>query len=449
MNPLSSETVLTVSQLTRALKNLLEDRFRFIKICGEISNLRTPFSGHSYFTLKDEDAQIRGVLFKQQKRFVDLRLEDGQEVVCFGRISLYEPRGEYQIIIDSIELFGQGKLQLEFERLKKKLVARGYFDTEQKKPLPPYPRRLVIITSPTGAALQDFLKIHTIRNSPVHLQILPVRVQGNGAADEIRQAIKKANLLENIDAVVLCRGGGSIEDLWAFNEEIVAEAIYSSRLPIVTGIGHEIDFTIADLCCDFRCPTPTAAAEHLLFDAQALREHIAGIKRQIQRSFQRSLELNTRQLRHSRTFLANYSGVLVKAEHRLEITKSYLGQSMLSSLAVKEKSVDHLFNRLQILAPGNRIAVQEKHLQHLIKQLKTQMKYLLEKKNATFSRQASLLNSVSPLATLSRGYSVARKKQKRDDGYEIISSSDQVEIGDKINVLFHRGELNCQVQSKK
>ncbi|MBU1566683.1 MAG: exodeoxyribonuclease VII large subunit, partial [Proteobacteria bacterium] len=218
MNTINKESILTVSQLTAAIKDILETEYRFVKICGEISNLKTPFSGHSYFTLKDSGAQIRAVLFKQQKRFVELNVQDGQQVVVFGRISLYEPRGEYQIVADSIELYGIGKLLKEFEQLKRKLADKGYFAVEFKKPLPPYPGKIIIISSPTGAAIQDFLKIVKNRMSPVHIQILPVKVQGKTAAAEIAKAIGIAQKIADADVIVLCRGGGSIEDLWAFNE---------------------------------------------------------------------------------------------------------------------------------------------------------------------------------------------------------------------------------------
>jgi exodeoxyribonuclease VII large subunit len=305
MNRIETEPILTVSQLTRSIKTILEKEYRFVRISGEISNLKTPFSGHSYFTLKDGSSQIRGVLFKQQKRFVELTLKDGQEVVCFGRVTVYEPRGEYQLVIDNVDLFGTGRLQAEFERLKRKLSDRGYFSASIKKPLPAYPGRIVIISSPTGAAIQDFLKSTRNRQSPLHIQILPVRVQGTEAAGEIARAIQTANSIKDVDIIVLCRGGGSLEDLWAFNEEKVADAIHLSEIPIVTGIGHEIDFTIADFCADYRCPTPTGVAEKIVPDSHTLLHHIRTLQNSQRNRVQRKITFLDRQLQNSLRVLGN------------------------------------------------------------------------------------------------------------------------------------------------
>ncbi|WP_457576291.1 exodeoxyribonuclease VII large subunit, partial [Desulfomarina sp.] len=276
-----SPTVLTVTELTSSIKTLLEGEYRFIRIKGEVSNLRVPFSGHSYFSLKDSHSQIRAVLFKNQKRFVSHSLEDGQQIICFGRISVYEPRGDYQIIIDSIEHLGTGHLQIEFEKLKTRLASEGLFSHDIKKKIPTLPFKIIIISSPTGAALQDFLKIYSSRNFPACLQILPVRVQGEQAAKEIASAIESANRIKDADILILCRGGGSIEDLWAFNEELTARAIYRSKIPVVTGIGHETDFTIADFCADLRCPTPTGAATAILPDGGELCKILKLLKRRM------------------------------------------------------------------------------------------------------------------------------------------------------------------------
>ncbi len=445
MNTLNKEAILTVSQFTAALKDILETQYRFVRICGEISNLKIPFSGHCYFTLKDAGAQIRAVLFKQQKRFVDLTLQDGQQVVVFGRISVYEPRGEYQIMVDSIELYGIGKLLREFEQLKRKLADKGYFAAEFKKPLPPYPGKIIVISSPTGAAIQDFLKIVGNRKSPVHIQILPVKVQGKTAAAEIAKAIDLAQWIAGADIIVLCRGGGSIEDLWAFNEEIVAEAIHRSKLPVVTGIGHEVDFTIADFCADFRCPTPTGAAEKLVPDAVMLRQHIRSLRASLQLRIERKLRFIEQQLEHHKKMLGDMRNVFNGFEFRLHLGKSHLLQAMIGYLQEREQKYQLLNRALQKEIPSTRIEAQGQRIHMLVMQLKNHMQRTLEKKQAALAEQASLLHGVSPLATLARGYAIVRKKLPEDSGWRVVSRARDAQVGEELHVLLHEGQLECVV----
>ena len=446
MNTSQSPAVLTVSQLTRSIKNILESDFRFVRISGEISNYKMVYSGHSYFTLKDSSAQVRAVLFKQQKRFVELTLQDGQDVICFGRITVYEPRGEYQLIVDSVELFGAGRLQKEFEQLKLRLSEKGYFASEAKKVLPPYPRKIVVISSPSGAAIHDFLKIVSIRKSPIHIQILPVKVQGKEAAGEIAKAIRTANALDDIDIIVLCRGGGSLEDLWAFNEEVVAEAIHHSVVPIVTGIGHEVDFTIADFCADFRCPTPTGVAEKLIPDTHTLRQHLAALQNGLINRMQRKMSFFDQRLRHGIRMLGDMKNMFKDAELRLQLSKSYFYQATTINLRLRGDRLDACVRRLQAQAPSRRIELQEKHLYFLTIQLHNHIKRILERKQMALAKQASLLNSVSPLATLGRGYSIVRKLNKDDGLYKVITRSADTTIGDEVNILLHEGQLDCIVK---
>ncbi|MGB3212010.1 MAG: exodeoxyribonuclease VII large subunit [Desulforhopalus sp.] len=449
MNMLDAERILTVTQLTRSIKNILESQYRFVRISGEISNLKTPYSGHSYFTLKDGSAQIRGVLFKQQKRFVDLALQDGQDVICFGRVTVYEPRGEYQIIADSLELFGTGQLQKEFEKLKLKLAEKGYFSTETKKALPPYPSKIIVISSPTGAAIQDFLKIASMRKSAVQIQILPVRVQGKDAAGEISQAIRTANTLTDIDIIVLCRGGGSLEDLWAFNEETVAEAIHQSAVPVVTGIGHEVDFTIADFCADYRCPTPTGAAEKLIPDTNILRQHLDTLLKGLVNRMHRKLLFLEQRMRHSVRMLANMKNLFKDSEFRLQLSTSYLVQATTKNLRKRENRLHSCIQRLQSQAPSTYIELQEKQLHFMTMQLHNHMRHILDRKKMVLAKQATLLNSVSPLATLGRGYSIVRKHNSRDESFQVITRSTDTSIGDEINILLHEGQLDCVVKEIK
>jgi exodeoxyribonuclease VII large subunit len=449
MNTLDTQEILTVSQLTQAIKNILETEYRWVRICGEISNLKTPFSGHSYFTLKDAGAQIRAVLFKQQKKFLDLALQDGQQVILFGRISVYEPRGEYQLVVDSVQLYGVGRLLQEFESQKRKLADKGYFAAELKKPLPAFPTKIVVISSPTGAAIQDFLKIVRIRKSPVHIQILPVKVQGRDAAAEIARAIEIAQDLAGVDIVVLCRGGGSIEDLWAFNEEIVADAIHRSVIPVVTGIGHEVDYTIADFCADFRCPTPTGAAEKLVPDTAILRRHLQSLRTSLQLRAKRKIAFLDQQVHHHAKMLGDMENVFKNIDFRLQLSKSYLVQAISGNLLAKEQRLQTLVRRLHREIPSARIALQEQHIHFLVAQLNNHIQRTLEKKQAALAEQATLLNGMSPLATLARGYAIARTKNPEDGSYRVLRRARDAAVGDQLQVLLHEGQLQCLVTASE
>ncbi|CAG36674.1 exodeoxyribonuclease VII large subunit [Desulfotalea psychrophila] len=437
------QPIYSVSEITGSIKTLLEGKFRFITIRGEISNLKTPYSGHSYFTLKDDKAQIRAVIFKNQKRYLLDPLQDGKQVICHGRISLYEPRGEYQIIVDSIEGDGAGQFRQEFEKIKKRLEERGYFAGSSKKNIPPYPEKIVIISSPTGAAIQDFLKIYQIRQSFTHLQILPVRVQGEQAAEEIAEAIRIANGLDNIDLIVLCRGGGSIEDLWAFNEIAVAEAIHASQLPVVTGVGHEVDFTIADFCADARAATPTGAAEMLLADSEELGRKIMAYGNRQRAILGGQISFYQQKLKRLTKSLSLIEYSVEQSSHHLELTISYFKQAMLSSMERREQKLQQGSERLKAEAPLHKIILQKQRVENLKHRLKRQIRHSLDEKKGQFSQQAALLNSVSPLATLSRGYAVARIISTGRK--EIISNSTQVKEGQEINVLLGQGSLDCKI----
>jgi exodeoxyribonuclease VII large subunit len=271
--------ILTVSQLTDKIKILLEGSFPDIWVEGEISNLSIPQSGHAYFTLKDEQSQIRSVLFRSSQRFLKFTLQHGMQVICRGRLGVYEPRGEYQLILEYIEPKGVGALQLAFEQLKGRLEKEGLFDLEHKKPLPLLPLRIGIITSPTGAAIRDMLRVIKRRHPKMQILIYPVPVQGAEAAPQIIEAIRYFNAEKSIDVMVVGRGGGSLEDLWAFNEEAVARAIYSSTIPVITAVGHETDYTIADFVADLRAPTPSAAAEMVVESEENIRTGIRSLER--------------------------------------------------------------------------------------------------------------------------------------------------------------------------
>ena len=307
--PPGEETgILTVSKLNQQIKALLESEFPFVWVKGEISNFRTPSSGHFYFTLKDEQSQIRAVFFRSQNRFLRFLPQDGAQVVCQARLSVYEPRGEYQVVVEVMEPLGVGALQLAFEQLKKKLEAEGLFSAAAKKPMPSCPQNICIVTSPTGAAIRDILKIFQRSPYPLTVTLFPVAVQGQAAAAEIAGAIGAAGALSGRygwDLLIVGRGGGSLEDIWAFNEEIVARAVAACTVPTISAVGHEIDFTICDFVADLRMPTPTAAAEWVVGRLEQIHRDLHGCRDRAVQAIARKLEAQKRDLKYLETRIAD------------------------------------------------------------------------------------------------------------------------------------------------
>lgn len=439
----------SVSELTRSLKDLLEGNFRFVHIHGEVSNLKSPLSGHLYFTLKDSHAQLKAVLFKGQQRYLGEAIQDGQQLVCHGRISVYEPRGEYQLVIDTVDFLGTGLLQIRFEKQKLRLAAEGLFDPEHKKNLPSFPREIVVITSPTGAAIYDFLTICKRRMTSARILIFPVRVQGEGAASEIAAAIDRVNGETDADVIVLCRGGGSLEDLWAFNEDVVARSIYNSRIPVLTGIGHEIDFSIADFCADFRAPTPTGAAEVIIPDNIALQESLQILERRLCSIIERRLATEENRIAANRRFLGDLGSLFINHTLRLDACLTALIQSIRDRLAKFDSSCLELTRRLQRRAPVVTIDLQQQRLENLKGLLTHQMESLFERKKTAFLQQAAKLESMSPLATLARGYAIVSKEDIGTDVPDIVTDSKQVEIHDRLAIRLHRGRLHSAVIDKE
>jgi exodeoxyribonuclease VII large subunit len=447
--PAFGAEVLTVSQISRSIRNLLEGEFSYVRVSGEISNLSRPHSGHCYFTLKDEGAQLRAVLFKGQQRFLAKTPDDGQQVVCHGRISVYEPRGDYQLIVDTIDFQGSGLLQRQFEALKKQLAAEGLFNEERKKKIPPFPQKITLITSPTGAAVHDFLKIWRNRRWGATIQIFPVRVQGAGAAEEIAQAIIRVNRELSSDVIVVCRGGGSLEDLWAFNEECVARAIAGSSLPVVAAIGHEIDFTIADFCADRRAPTPTGAAEQIIPDLSLLQSRIRIFKKTIVSLIIEKMDGYSREVSQHRRLLGDLEMTLAHLSLRVDHDTSKLTHSLESHLQKQELRFERIMARFQQQSPFNRIMLQTQRLRYAAENLIQRTRAMLRQKNTALSAQATLLNTVSPLATLARGYAIVRRKNPENNQQEIITRSTQTHPGESIEVLLHQGRLECEVSRCK
>ncbi len=434
--------VFTVSGLTSLIRGMLESRFPFVSVAGEISNLRRPRSGHIYFTLKDDNAQIRAVLFRMQQRYLERQPADGQMVVCRGRITVYEPRGDYQLIVDALDYHGAGVLQLAFEELKKKLAAEGLFADELKKSLPAIPAHVTLVTSPGGAAVHDFLRVAASRYPRTRIAIYPVAVQGEKAADEMVAALARINASVDTDLIVLCRGGGSIEDLWAFNEEKLARAIHASRLPVVSAVGHEIDFTIADFVADLRAPTPSAAAEMVLPDGRELLDRVLGCQERLGRTMQRRLDHLSERLSFLRQHLGTMARPLDTLALRLDHASLSLERAMRGLLETRQHALATCAGRLQQVSPATRLELHRQRLTGLKRRLLRAGPELVEKRGSELARLAALLEAVSPLSTLARGYAIVRKEGPAGT---ILTDSQQVTSGERLEVLLHRGRLHCTV----
>lgn len=444
MVPLPPPKVLTVTEISRSIQGLLEINFPFVSVTGEISNLRQPFSGHIYFTLKDENAQIRAVIFKPQLRYLAAKPANGEHVICRGRISVYEMRGEYQLIIDHLENQGNGALQLAFENLKRQLASEGLFDESHKKKLPLLPNRVSLVTSADGAALFDFLKIAAQRAPGTQLEILPVRVQGANAPTEIVEALESLNRRKTSDVIVLCRGGGSLEDLWTFNEENVARAIYASAIPVVSAIGHEIDFTIADFVADLRAPTPTAAAEMCLPDRRKILNQVATCRHRISERISWMIKDRRHMVRLQLRILGDPRSMLSHFLLRIDSTQSTLSHHLANTLHSRRISLEKVERRLRECNPAHRLAFSQKWSFELERQLSVQMRSKLNNKKAALWKARCLLESMNPRNVLTRGYAIVRTAASEGGG--IVRSSFQVKRGQRVEVLLGEGQLGCEVK---
>jgi len=445
----SMAVILTVSELNEQIGNLLETRFDLLWVEGEVSNLRRPSSGHLYFTLKDEKSQIRAVIFKtfpgarsfRNNRPLLFELEEGMRILCRGRLAVYAPRGEYQLILDSVEPRGTGALQRAFEQLKARLQAEGLFDPSRKKPIPYLPRRIGVITSPTGAVIRDILNIAGRRFPSVSVVVSPVRVQGFESAGEIVQAFQDLHALGGIDVLILARGGGSLEDLAPFNDERVARAISTSVIPVISAVGHETDFTIADFVADLRAPTPSAAAELAVPDKNELMARLSGMQTRLANSCRRKLSRNRDALDHLRErmkapnrMIAGFRLALDDREERL----LFLAQQRLSQekqkLLVSSK-------QLQQAGPLRKIRNSRLEVDILNNRLNSACRFVLERARKALTVHTTLLDSLSPLAVLSRGYSIARTIPEG----RIIRNAATLATGDLLEIQVHKGHLQAEV----
>jgi exodeoxyribonuclease VII large subunit len=434
--------VYTVSELTSEIQKALESNFDFVWVEGEISDFSAPASGHYYMLLKDENSRIRAVMFRMQTRYLKFRPENGMRVIAQGRIGIYAPRGEYQLVLDYLEPTGVGALALAFEQLKKKLSAGGLFDEALKRPLPFLPQRVAVITSPTGAAIRDFLKIIGRRFANIDVTVVPVRVQGADAAADIVQALDLVNRTLETDVIVVTRGGGSLEDLWAFNQEEVALAIRRSKIPVVSAVGHEIDLTISDLAADLRAPTPSAAAEILVEEKESLSKRL--------------LELRSRSFSAATRSIARNRQAADALKNRLRDPRKRFADLWMR--------LDELHSRLWgqtnriILAGRKRLELEVRALalhspKHLIDQLSQQLSFkqaalqggmskLLVDQRSRLQIFDKGLQDLSPLSVLRRGYSLT---WKLPEGL-LLRDASMVDEGDRVRVRLEAGELLCEVE---
>ena len=443
MPPPSSARVYSVAELSRSIREDLEFNYPDLWVAGEISNLRRPASGHCYFTLKDDRAQLRAVLWRFQASTLRFELQDGLEILAHGALTVYEPRGEYQLVADLVEPRGVGALQLAFEQLRARLEAEGLFDPARKRALPRTPRRVALITSPSGAAVRDFLKVLRGRFAGVAVLIFPVRVQGESAAAEIAAAIASANRLGGFDALIVCRGGGSIEDLWAFNQETVVRALAASSIPTVSAVGHEIDVTLADLVADLRAPTPSAAAEILVASQSELIERLRSLADRLGGAGRLRLQrIRTRieRLRHHRA-LERPRSLLYQNAQRIDELCLLLERCGRIRLAAPQRALAALATRLSVLDPRARLRAGRQRLVAAQALLGERPRHYLTACRARLELAGAKLEGLSPLRVLARGYSVTL----RADRHTIVRRADQVAVQEELYVRLHRGSLRCLV----
>ena len=445
-NLMPERRVWTVSELTARIRDVLAKNFLDVWVEGEISNCREAQSGHVYCTLKDENAQVRCVYFRNQLRFMKFRPEDGLHVTVRGSISVFEARGEYQIYVEHMEPVGLGALQLAFEQLKKRLEAEGLFAAERKKPLPLLPSRIGLITSPVGAAVRDIVRILRRRFANVHLTLYPVRVQGEGASTEIMRALQFFNRRMMVDVVILARGGGSLEDLWAFNEEALARAIAASQIPVISGVGHETDFTIADFVADVRASTPSAAAELVVQTRREFDRHIADLRETLAGLVRyRLLELSRRvhELSAQRGFRRPLD-LLRQQRQRADEMTARLAVGLRGNLDRSRRRFTAAHVRIVSFDFRAKIAALRLRLEKRRSELASRSERVLRVKRERLERLRLQLEERSPMRVLERGYAIAT-----DAAGNVLRAADQVAVGDVVSVRLARGRLATEVKNKQ
>jgi exodeoxyribonuclease VII large subunit len=435
--------ILTVSELTAGIRMLLEERFVELWVEGELSNCRVWNTGHMYFTLKDGGAQIKGVMFRSALRYLKFKPQDGLRVVARGRITVYDPKGEYQIVCEHLEPEGLGALQLAFDQLKQRLAKEGLFDARRKRPLPSLPRKIGVVTSLDGAAIRDIIKVLRRRHPNAHIVIRPARVQGEGSALDIARAVRAIGKVKDVDVVIIGRGGGSIEDLWAFNEEVVARTIAGCPVPTISAVGHETDVTIADFVADVRAPTPSAAAEIVVSRKDDFCASIDRLSHRLSAAMigrTRRLELQVRALESRPGFGAYRGRVALRGRHAAELTHE-MRRTMRAVLSRRERAYQVLRLKLETFDLRRRFGTIRTRLVSVDARLAAAVARRVHASDARLRGDAARLESLSPLAVLGRGYAVCWDA----DRIAIIRDASRVTAGDRVHVRLHKGELHCHV----
>ncbi|PCJ15816.1 MAG: exodeoxyribonuclease VII large subunit [Gammaproteobacteria bacterium] len=445
----TNKIVLSISQLNQQSRNLLEGALSRIWVEGEISNFVRPSSGHMYLTLKDDQSQIRAAMFRGQNQGLSFTPKNGQLVQVRGKVSLYAPRGDYQLIIDHMEEAGEGALRREFEQLKQRLSEQGLFDPAHKKDLPDIPKHIGVITSPTGAAVRDILSVLKRRFPAAKVTLIPVAVQGDKAKTEIVHALDRADNFNQgqelpIELIILGRGGGSLEDLWAFNEEIVAQAIYRCKIPIVSAVGHEIDFTIADFVADLRAPTPSAAAELVSPDQQELQQRIQDFEQFFVSTIQTQLVQQQQKLTWLQKRLKHPGQRLRDHQQRLDELDSRLHNAIQNALQLKKTQLRASHTNLLRVTPTHRITQLKNQQNNLKHRLLLALQNSNQHAQQHISQLAQRMHAISPLATLARGYAIVSDPDKN-----IIRTSEQLQVGQLIETQLHQGHVVSEVKRIK
>jgi exodeoxyribonuclease VII large subunit len=438
--------ILTVSQLNENIKYVLEETFGFVWVEGEVSNLRRPQSGHVYFTLKDDKSQIRAVYFRKygspKNRLTDFELEEGSSVLCRARLSVYPPRGDYQLIIESVEPRGVGAIQKAFEQLKAKLAAEGLFDQQYKKELPFIPKRIGVITSPTGSVIRDILNVTKRRYPATDILIAPVKVQGNDAASEIIQALSNLHTHGSVDVILIARGGGSLEDLAPFNDEALARQIFSSTIPIVSAIGHETDFTICDFVADLRAPTPSAAAELVVPQRLELLTKINNLKHRAIAGYGRYLADRKKDLLGLKERFKDPRRLLIDLQIHLDDLQQRMQRSMSHQRQYLAGKLQKLELNLKHSSPAKRIQETKMLLNNLQKDTLANWKSYYAVRHELLRKNAAVLTSLSPLAVVQRGYSITRRLPSG----EIVRHAGALSTNEEVNIQLAKGNFHARVE---
>ena len=440
----NTQEIISVSEINKRAKSILEENFPFVWIQGEVSNFFSAASGHWYFSLKDETSEIRCAMFTNKNHHITFEPKDGDHLVINGTLSIFEGRGQYQIIVEHIELAGEGALLKAFEELKKKLQLEGLFDDSIKRQLPAYPKDIAVVTSPDGAVIQDIINVLDRRSPFLDLTVVPTLVQGEKAAPLICDALNKVGKLKKVDVVILARGGGSIEDLWAFNNEEVARAIVNCPTPIISAVGHETDFTISDFVSDLRAPTPSIAAEIISQPYSELIETLEGYQNYISRSVISQIDLQRTQITNLIKRIRHPGDKLREISQKLDYVETALIQNINQEISFKKNGLNLKDLSLQQNSPQNKIKEAKVYLQNASKDLLKALKLEIERKSTDLAEIVATLQAVSPLSVLSRGYSIISTEP---DG-KILSSSNQVEIGQTISAILSKGSIKAEIKSK-